>query len=245
MRRLPVSAVPFLAASLLAVPLLAVTGCAGDSPVGAEPSTSTTYAPATPPASSPTPSPSPTPPCVPTAGMDDAQRLAYLKDLKYDEIPSMAALSLTDSGIRFTPDRARRPCEAVPVQVSHFRVDTTRYQEEGKPTPAPLFTLRPLPGAPTQQRFRYSFSYEALSTVTVDVGPEEGGVPPSRPPATEKCAGTLSVVHIGKRITVEELPKELDFSVDTRYGTAWNSVDLSADRVLDAVFLPPPIPDLC
>ncbi|MFF4321962.1 hypothetical protein [Streptomyces sp. NPDC001568] len=252
MRRLPVSAVPFLVVSLLAVPLLAATGCSGESPAGATPSTSATYDPATPPAVTPaapsTPSPSLTFACVPTAGMDDAQRLHYLKNLKHDDRPLDGALSLTDSGIRITPDRQRRSCEPVPVKVSHFRVFTTRFQGEPEPrtTPTPRFTLPPLPGAaPTTPRFRYSFAYEAISTVDVVVGPEEGLATGSRPPATQKCAGTLSVAHVGQEITEADLPQELDFTSDTRFGTAWTTVELSAERVLDAVFLPPDNPGLC
>ncbi|MFF3019673.1 hypothetical protein [Streptomyces sp. NPDC057939] len=249
MRRLPVSAVPFLTASLLAVPLLAVTGCGGDPLVRAEPSSSTTYAPATPPVSSPTPSPSPTPPCVPTAGMDDAQRLGYLKNLKHEDRPQDPALFILDDGIMIFPADEDRSCEPVPVKVSHFWVETTRVRVE--PSPASTRpTLPPLTGGlgarPTAEPDRYAFEYAPINTVTVGVGPAEGFAHGgSEPPAAKKCSGTLSVVYVGEEITTADLPEELSFSSGGAVSLDWTSVDIDTDRALDAVFVPPTDPKSC
>ncbi|MFD7629658.1 hypothetical protein ACFV7Q_27155 [Streptomyces sp. NPDC059851] len=228
MRRIRVPVVPFL----LAVPALALAGCAGSGssrtalsdPFASRPASSPpASAPVAPSTPTPTSPPTPTPACVPTANMGETERRDYLKHLKNSEPRLPMALFATDSGVHIFPEEARRPCSAVPVRLGHFRVDMERA----------------ISGSA-----QYSFTYAPINTVTVSVGPQDGTAPGSRPPAAQNCSGTLSVVYVGKDITADELPDELSF----RNGSTslkWTSVDFADERVLDTVFVPPPDAKSC
>ncbi|MFD0271512.1 hypothetical protein ACFVGY_33815 [Streptomyces sp. NPDC127106] len=160
---------------------------------------------------------------MPTANMGETERRDYLKHLKNSEPRLPMALFATDSGVHVFPEEARRPCSAVPVRLGHFRVDMKRA---------------------TSGSAQYSFTYAPINTITVNVGPQDGTAPGSRPPAAQNCSGTLSVVYIGKDITADELPDELSFR-NGATSLKWTSVDFADERVLDTVFVPPPDAKSC
>ncbi|MER6521491.1 hypothetical protein ACFWHQ_33795 [Streptomyces sp. NPDC060334] len=221
MRRLRVLVVAFLT-----VPALALAGCGGhgsprslpSDPLVPSTTTSSAAAPTpTPsPTPTPTPTPSPTPTCTVTSGMGPDEKADYLKALRSKDRPDYSALFMTDTGVYLSLKDGKRPCEAVEVKISHFRVDMTRATSK--------------PG--------YSHSYKPINTVVVKVGPRDGFAPGSVPPPPQGCGGTLSVLYVGDEITEDDLPDELrlpsaDSSID------WTLVVLTADRALDGVFQPP------
>ncbi|MFD7029514.1 hypothetical protein ACFWAR_15895 [Streptomyces sp. NPDC059917] len=241
MPRLPASA-----ALLLTVPLLALTACSGsgsDSGAGlglglgpdraapsasASPSASpSASAPPTPSASAPAPGTAPVPtgaasrPCTPIAALDAAGLGAYIKALRASDrtTSSYSALFMVDTGVYLRLKDAQRPCEPIRVRLSHFRVHIAKAT----------------PGSSTGG---FSFTYTPLETLTVSAGPGDGFAEGSKPPATEKCGGTLSVSYLGDEVTARELPSQLQFP-KTDSTLDWTLADVSADRVLDAVFKPP------
>ncbi|GHD69213.1 hypothetical protein OHU17_26260 [Streptomyces goshikiensis] len=219
MRRLPGLIVP-----LLTVPLLALAGCGGGGQTRtAPPSVPASPSPLSPspdPAPSPSPSPSPSSTrnglCVPTMYMSTAGRLAYLKDLSDSSHGASPAFFMTDSGVYLLAKETQRPCEAVPFQLSWFRVEMTR--------------------AGSGSSARYSFTYAPIESTTLSAGPRDGRVVGSVPPPPKGCSGTLSVLYVGEEITEDDLPDGLNMpggSLD------WSLVTLDADRALSAVFKPP------
>ncbi|WP_330295911.1 hypothetical protein [Streptomyces sp. NBC_00503] len=227
MRRLRVLAVPFLT-----LPLLVVAGCAGSGtglPLGAggaSPSASvlSTPSPSPTPTPSPTPSPVPAPvpttPCTVTAGLDTKGLTGYLKGLRSSDRPAASdssALFMVDSGVWLGLRNSQRPCEAVPVKLSHVRVEMTKSSSSAG----------------------YKFTYGPIDTRTLAVGPDDGLVRGSVPPAPSGCGGALSILYVGQELAESELPEHL--SLPTTDSTLdWTLVDVSVDRVLDAVFKPPP-----
>ncbi|WP_328298124.1 hypothetical protein OG389_10075 [Streptomyces sp. NBC_00435] len=228
MRRLRVFAVPFLT-----LPALVLAGCSGSgSGLGslrsAPPSASTSpSASASPspsplptPAPSPPPSPAPTTPCTVTAGLDTKGMTGYLKGLRSSERPApsdSSALFMVDNGVWLGLRDSQRPCGPVPVKLSHFRVDMTKSSSSAG----------------------YKFTYAPIDTLTLAVGPGDGLVRGSVPPPPSGCGGTLSVLYVGQDLAQNELPEHLSLP-GTDSTLDWTLVDVSADRVLDAVFKPPP-----
>ncbi|MGW5347418.1 hypothetical protein ACWERJ_31665, partial [Streptomyces sp. NPDC004050] len=113
---------------------------------------------------------------MPTADMGETERRDYLKHLKNSEPGLPMAVFATDSGVHLFAEPTRRPCSPVPVRLGHFRVDVKRA---------------------TSGSAQYSFRYAPIATLTVNVGPQDGMAPDSRPPGAQNCSGTLSVVYVG------------------------------------------------
>ncbi|MEU5806943.1 hypothetical protein [Streptomyces sp. NPDC047718] len=160
---------------------------------------------------------------MPTADMGETERRDYLKHLKNREPGLPMAVFATDSGVHLFAEPTRRPCSPVPVRLGHFRVDVKRA---------------------TSGSAQYSFRYAPIATLTVNVGPQDGMAPDSRPPGAQNCSGTLSVVYVGTDITADELPDELSFRSGST-SLKWTSVDFTDERVLDTVFIPPPDAKSC
>ncbi|MFI5979979.1 hypothetical protein ACIBEA_03775 [Streptomyces sp. NPDC051555] len=239
MPRLRAFAVP-----LLTAPLLALTACSGSGSdsgaglgLGLGPDRATPSASASPSASAPpTPSSSPSGPapgtlpvptgvasrpCTPIASLDAAGLGAYIKALRASDrtTSSYSALFMVDTGVYLRLKDAQRPCEPIRVRLSHFRVHIAKAT----------------PGSSTGG---FAFTYTPLETLTVSAGPGDGFAEGSKPPGTEKCGGTLSVSYLGDEVTPRELPSQLQFP-KTDSTLDWTLADVSADRVLDAVFKPP------
>ncbi|MEU8778805.1 hypothetical protein [Streptomyces sp. NPDC048606] len=236
MRRLPL-----LAAPLVALPVLLLTGCSDavtGADIGAGPFPSATPSPTQSPSPSPSPSPSATqsqlvlPPtplpswpvgartpatdCTPTSGLDAQGLTSYFKNLKSSDTKDSPALFMVDDGVFFRLKDTRPPCESVPVKLSHFRVDMAHSKDSSG----------------------YTFTYKALRTLTLAVGPRDGKVDDSTPPATEHCAGVLSVIYEGQDLDQDDLPENLrlpakDSTLD------WTLVEVKREGALDAVFKPP------
>ncbi|WP_330328551.1 hypothetical protein OHS33_01555 [Streptomyces sp. NBC_00536] len=240
MRRLRVSVVP-----LLTAPVLALTACSGSGsgaglglgpdrsvpPASASPSASASAVPSAaapvPPGPGTLPVPVPSaalsPRCTPTASLDTAALGAYIRGLRASDRAqsSYSALFMVDTGVYLRLKDAVRPCEPLRLKLTHFRVHIAKAT----------------PGSTTAAGF--SFTYAPIETLTVSAGPGDGFAEGSKPPATEKCGGTLSVVYLGEEVTERELPSQLQFP-KTDSTLDWTLADVSAERVLDAVFKPPP-----
>ncbi|GGZ66147.1 hypothetical protein [Streptomyces subrutilus] len=227
------------AAPLLVLPVLALQGCSGTGPAGsarpggsASAASSSTGAPG----SSATPSATATYACVPIAGMGNGDRLAYLLNLRTSKPDSGSGFFLSESGPFLDAHPSRRPCEAVPVRVTHFRVDLVGVPRGGPaPTAAPTLPTR----RATPRGLDFSYTYVPLAAVTVNVGPDNGTAAGGASPKPTGCSGTLSVASIGEEITVQDLPDELDFTTGGRL-SGYAKVHLAAARALDAIFIPPP-----
>nr|WSX52380.1 hypothetical protein OG409_27675 [Streptomyces sp. NBC_00974] len=226
MRRLRVFAVPFLT-----FPVLVLAGCSNSgsglgslrslppAPPSPSPSPSASPSASAPPASPP-PLSLPATPCTITTGLDTKGMTAYLKGLRSSDRPGpsdYSALFMTDSGVYLRLKDAQRPCAPVPAQLSHFRVDMTRATTSAG----------------------YKFTYTAIDSLTLGVGPADGMVRGSVPPPPSGCGGTLSVLSVGQAVTEDELPRQLRLPPDDST-LDWTLADIPADRVLDAVFKPPP-----
>lgn len=236
MRRLRVFAVPFLT-----LPGLVLAGCSGSGsglgslrPALPSASSSAPSAPSTAPLTVPSPTPTPTPtpppppppspapttPCTVTTGLDTKGMTGYLKGLRSSERPAPSdtpALFMVDNGVWLSLRESQRPCEAVPVKLGHFRVDMTKSSSSAG----------------------YKFTYAPIDTLTLAVGPGDGLVRGSVPPPPSGCGGTLSVLYVGRELEESELPEHLNLPAKDST-LDWTLVEVSADRVLDAVFKPPP-----
>ncbi|MFE2849854.1 hypothetical protein ACFXJO_01800 [Streptomyces lavendulae] len=211
--------------------LLAVSGCSGGGKPAAQgpapsPSGLVHYAPATG-SAAPAASPQPTAPkeCVPTAGMSVEQLTGYLKELRSSSGDYQTrGLTLDSSGLNFTPEDIKRPCEAVTVKLAHYWVDLKKTHE-----------ATPVTGA------RYEYSYTLIGTASHTAGPQDGRVPDTAPPGPSACRGTVSVTYLGEDIPLRSLPYDLKL-VDT---TAPVPVKVNGDGVLSAIYVSPPHPDSC
>lgn len=223
-----------LTAPLLALPLLALAGCSGAGPgadIGAGGPRSASSAPVSPkpsPSQSPvTPPAAPAPPatpaepartsaCTATAGLDTTALGTYLKGLRASDSKDVPSLFVVDDGVYFRLKDTQPPCEALAVKLGHFRVDLARSTDSAG----------------------YEFTYGPIRTRTLAVGPHEGKVDGSEPPATARCAGVLSVVYLGRDLAVGDLPRDLRLSAKDAV-LDWSLVDVRRDGVLGAVFKPP------
>ncbi|MFD0318117.1 hypothetical protein [Streptomyces flavalbus] len=202
--------------------LLALSGCSEDEPTAeASPSGLARYTaapdPATPTQSSP--AATATAECVKTAGMSAERLTGYLKDLRGGSgAYGSKALTLDASGLTFTPEAVERPCEAVTVKLAHYWVDIEKTREATDVRPA-----------------SYEYQYTLIKTASHKVGPHNGTVPRTAPPAGTTCRGTVSVAYRGEDIPLKALPYELEL-VDT---TAAVPVEVSGDGVLSAVYIAP------
>ncbi|MEV7547698.1 hypothetical protein, partial [Streptomyces sp. NPDC089915] len=207
------------------------SGCSGGGGTAARgpapsPSGLVHYTPAT---GSPAPAASPltTAPkeCVKTAGMSVEQLTGYLKDLRSTSGDYQTkGLKLDSSGLNFTPEDIKRPCEAVSVKLAHYWVDLKKTHKADA-----------ISGA------RYEYAYTLIGTASHTAGPQDGRVPDTAPPDASVCRGTVSVAYLGPDIPLRALPYDLTL-VDT---TAPAPVKVDGDGVLSAIYVSPPNPDLC
>ncbi|WP_405981138.1 hypothetical protein [Streptomyces sp. NBC_00158] len=220
-----------LTAPLLTLPLLALAGCSAagsGADIGAGGPRSASSAPASPtpsssaspvaPPVSPTPPPEParTSACTATAGLDTTALGTYLKGLKASDSKDVPSLFVVDDGVYFRLKDTQPPCEALAVKLGHFRVDMVRSTDSAG----------------------YDFTYGPIRTRTLAVGPHEGKVDGSEPPATARCAGVLSVIYLGRDLVVGDLPHDLRLPAKDAV-LDWSLVDVRRDGVLGAVFKPP------
>lgn len=211
--------------------LLAVSGCSGGGEPAAKapapsPSGLVHYAPATG-SAAPAASALPTAPkeCVKTAGMSVEQLTGYLKELRSASGDYQTkGLMLDSSGLNFTPEDIKRPCESVPVKLAHYWVDLKKTHEANVVSGA-----------------RYEYSYTLVGIASHAVGPQDGRVPDTAPPGPSVCRGTLSVSYLGEDLPLKALPYDLKL-VDT---TAPGPVTVQGDGVLSAIYVSPPHPDSC
>ncbi|MFD3809059.1 hypothetical protein ACFWTC_37190 [Streptomyces sp. NPDC058619] len=232
MRRLRVLVVP-----VLPLALLAIVGCsgargasvrdAGPTASSASPSVSRSPSPSASPSLIPiTPrSPAPTltpPPCVPLAQLGDLAQAAYFQALGPTEF------DLRTSGVKFEPPEDERPCEGVAFKVVHYWVDTRAYVVERVAS--------------------YQFEYDrAGAPASVVAGPPSGWVPGTAPPDPSKCTGTLSVAYVGKDITADELPDELQLPPKAGSRVIGDVKELKIDnpRAVGVLFVPPSAVETC
>lgn len=222
---------PFVLPATLVAALLAVSGCSGGGEPAAQapaptPSGLVHYTPATG-SASPAATPQPTAPkeCVQTAGMSVEQLTGYLKELRSTSGNYQTkGLTLDSSGLNFTPEDTKRPCEAVPVKLAHYWVDLKKTHEANVVSGA-----------------RYEYSYTLIGTASHSAGPQDGRVPATAPPGPSACRGTVSVAYLGEDIPLRALPYDLKL-VDT---TAPVPVKVNGDGVLSAIYVSPPHPDSC
>ncbi|MFE2164666.1 hypothetical protein ACFXB3_06285 [Streptomyces sp. NPDC059447] len=222
---------PFVRPATLVAALLAVSGCSGGGEPAARVPTPTPsglahYTPAT---GSPAPatSPQPTAPkeCVQTAGMSVEQLTGYLKELRSTSGDYQTkGLTLDSSGLNFTPEDIKRPCEAVSVKLAHYWVDLKKTHEANVVSGA-----------------RYEYSYTLIGAASHTAGPQDGRVPDTAPPGASACRGTVSVAYLGQDLSLRALPYDLKL-VDT---TAPVPVKVNGDGVLSAIYVSPPHPDSC
>ncbi|MFD3547366.1 hypothetical protein ACFWUW_17495 [Streptomyces sp. NPDC058655] len=219
-----------LAATLVAA-LLAVSGCSGGGEPAAQvpspsPSGLVHYTPATG-SAAPAASPPPTAPkeCVQTAGMSVGQLTGYLKELRSTSGNYQTkGLTLDSSGLNFTPEDIKRPCEAVSVKLAHYWVELKKTREADV-----------ISGA------RYEYSYTLIGIASHAAGPQDGRVPDTAPPGPSACRGTVSVTYLGEDLPLRALPYDLKL-VDA---TAPVPVEVDGDGVLSAIYVSPPHPDAC
>ncbi|WP_331728502.1 hypothetical protein [Streptomyces sp. NBC_00158] len=220
-----------LPAGLVAV-LAALSGCSGGGGGAAArvpaptPSGLAHYTPATG-SAAPAASPSSTAPkeCVRTAGMVVEQLTGYLKELRSTSGGYQTkGLTLDSSGLNFTPEDIRRPCEAVAVKLAHYWVDLKKTREANVVSGA-----------------RYEYSYTLIGAASHAAGPQDGRVPETAPPGPSACRGTVSVAYLGEDLSLRDLPYDLKL-LDT---TAPVPVTVSGDGVLSAIYVSPPHPDAC
>ncbi|RSS40769.1 hypothetical protein EF912_32030 [Streptomyces sp. WAC07061] len=222
---------PFVLPATLVAVLSAVSGCSGGggtaAPVASpSPSGLVHYAPATG-SAAPAASPSPTAPkeCVRTAGMSVEQLTGYLKELRSTSGDYQTkGLTLDSSGLNFTPEDIKRPCEAVTVKLTHYWVDLKKTREANAVNGA-----------------RYEYAYTQIGTASHAAGPQDGRVPDTAPPGSSACRGTVSVAHLGEEPPLRSLPYDLKL-MDT---PAPVPVTVSGDGVLSAIYVSPPHPESC
>ncbi|MFE1808973.1 hypothetical protein [Streptomyces sp. NPDC059533] len=222
---------PFAPPATLVAALLAVSGCSGGGDTAARtpsptPSGLVHYTPATG-SAAPAASPPPTTPkeCVQTAGMSVEQLTDYLKQLRSTSGNYQSkGLTLDSSGLNFTPEDIKRPCEAVTVKLAHYWVDLKKTHEANVVSGA-----------------RYEYSYALIGAASHPAGPQDGRVPDTAPPGSSACRGTISVAYLGEDIPLRSLPYDLKL-VD---GTAPVPVTVVGDGVLSAIYVSPPHPDSC
>ncbi|KIF03400.1 hypothetical protein PL81_24470 [Streptomyces sp. RSD-27] len=217
------------AAVCLSLSALVLSACSGAGPgadigAGAARSKAPASPSPSPSASSPAPSgvipsadPAPSLPCTSTKGLDAPALTDYLKGLKSSDRTDSRALFMVDDGLYLRLVKTQPPCEPVPVKLGFFRVDMTRSADSAG----------------------YAFTYAPIRTTTVSVGPSDGKVDGSLPPAPSGCGGVLSVSYVGRDLVESDLPHSLrlpgkDSTLD------WVLIDVGRDGVLDAVFKPPP-----
>ncbi|MFB6809359.1 hypothetical protein [Streptomyces sp. NPDC056387] len=220
------------ATAVLSVSAFVLAGCSGAGPAAdirggaarskasASPSPSPSAS-ASPPASpgviaAPAPAPVPTLPCTSTTGLDATALADYLKGLKSSDRADSQALFMVDDGLYLRLVKTQPPCEPVPVKLGFFRVDMTHSTDSAG----------------------YKFTYTPIRTLTLAVGPADGKVDGSLPPAPSGCGGILSVAYVGRDLGESDLPHSLrlpakDSTLD------WVLIDVERDGVLDAVFKPP------
>lgn len=235
---------------VVSLALLAVAGCsegapaASGSPAGR--SAGPTPTPTPPPSRTPAPSATPTATaaptpvdaggeCVDTKAMDTGKRARYLAGLKSTSGSyGSKALTIDGDGLNFRPEQTERPCEAVEVRLSRFWVDMTRASDAaGRP--------RTSPTAPT-----YEFRYTLMDRPSLSVGPEDGIAKGSVPPDSTGCRGSLSVVHVGHDIPIDELPDDLRMPTSfTAAGRGAMDVKVEAEGTLAATFVPPSGTSFC
>lgn len=217
----------FLLPLAAAAALLTVSGCSGDEPAAqASPSELAHYTAAPGPAT-PAQSPTTTAPaeCVKTSGMTVEQLTDYLRNLRSGSGEYRSrGLTLDSSGLNFTPEAIRRPCEAVTVKLAHYWVDVEKTREASAVSPA-----------------RYEYRYTLINVSSHKAGPQDGRVPRTAPPKGAGCQGTVSVVYLGEDIALRSLPSNLEL-IDT---TAPVPVDVDGDGVLSAVYISPGSVELC
>ncbi|MFD7033088.1 hypothetical protein ACFWAR_34200 [Streptomyces sp. NPDC059917] len=164
--------------------------------------------------------------------MDTEKLTSYLSRLKSTSGSyGSKALKIDGAGLSFAPEATERPCAAVKVTVSRFWVDVSHgATPPGRPSPSP------------RAEFRYVFMDRPVLTV----GPADGIVDGSVPPASAPCRGSLSVVHTGPDIEESDLPSDLQMPTSyTEAGRGAMDVKVKADRVLAATFVPPSTPTGC
>ncbi|MBK3630876.1 hypothetical protein JHN59_40030 [Streptomyces sp. MBT49] len=216
------SAGKFSVPAVAAAVLLTVSGCSKDEPAAqqASPSELAHYT-AAPGTAAATPSPTKTSPapCVKTRGMSVAQLTDYLKELRSGsgEYKSKG-LTLDSSGLDFTPEAIRRPCEAVTVKLARYWVDIKKTREGTAVTPD-----------------RYEYDYSLIGFTSYKAGPQDGRVPDSAPPSGNGCQGTISVAYLGEDVPLSALPSNLELNGTT----APVPVDVDGDGVLSAIYVSP------
>ncbi|MGE7386509.1 hypothetical protein ACQKM2_13635 [Streptomyces sp. NPDC004126] len=221
----------FVLPATLVAALSALSGCSGGGETSARgpaptPSGLAHYTPAT---GSPAPgaSPSSTAPkeCVRTAGMSVEQLTGYLKELRSASGGYQTkGLTLDSSGLNFTPEDIKRPCEAVAVKLAHYWVDLKKTHEANVVSGA-----------------RYEYSYTLVGTASHPAGPQDGRIPDTAPPGASACRGTVSVAYLGEDLPLQALPYDLKLA-DT---TAPVPVTVNGAGVLSAIYVSPPHPDSC
>ncbi|WP_314223766.1 hypothetical protein [Streptomyces zaehneri] len=210
----------FIPAAAVAA-LFTVSGCSQDEPAAeASPSELAHYT-AAPGTATPTQSPTTAAPaeCVKTSGMSVEQLTDYLKELRSGSGEYRSrGLTLDSSGLNFTPEATRRPCEAVTVKLARYWVDVEKTREATAVSPA-----------------RYEYDYTLIDVTSHKAGPKDGRVPDTAPPGGADCQGTVSVVYLGEDIPVRSLPYDLELT-DT---TAPVPVEVDGDGVLSAIYVSP------
>ncbi|MDQ0585454.1 hypothetical protein [Streptomyces rishiriensis] len=215
------SARKFLIPVGAAAALLTVSGCSEDKPAAqASPSELAHYTAAPGPA---TPAQSPTTAapveCVKTRGMSVEQLTTYLKELRSGSGEYRSrGLTLDSSGLNFTPEATRRPCEAVTVKLARYWVEVEKTREATAVTPA-----------------RYEYRYTLIDVTAHKAGPQDGRVPDTAPPGGSDCQGSISVAYLGEDIPQESLPYDLELA-DT---TGPVPVEVAGDGVLSAMYVSP------
>lgn len=226
--------------------LLAVAGCSEGAPAAsgspasrsADPSPTATPSPSPSRTSSPSPTPAPADAggqCVDTKAMDAGKRGRYLAGLKSTSGSyGSKALTIDGDGLNFRPEQIERPCEAVEVRLSRFWVDMTRASDAAG-------SSRTSPTAPT-----YAFRYTLMDRPSLSVGPGDGIAKGSVPPDSTGCRGSLSVVHVGHDIAIDELPDDLQMPTSfTAAGRGAMDVKVEAEGTLAATFVPPSGTSFC
>lgn len=220
----------FVLPATLVAALLAVSGCSEAGKPAAQvpaptPSGLVHYTPATGSAAPSSPLPTALKECAQTAGMSVEQLTGYLKELRSTSGDYQTkGLTLDSSGMNFTPEDIKRPCEAVPVKLAHYWVDLKKTHEANV-----------ISGA------RYEYSYTLIGITSHAAGPQDGRVPNTAPPGPSACRGTVSVIYLGQDLPLRALPYDLKL-VDT---TAPVPVKVDGDGVLSAIYVSPPHPDSC
>ncbi|MFJ9078322.1 hypothetical protein ACIRO3_24265 [Streptomyces sp. NPDC102278] len=170
--------------------------------------------------------------------MDTGKLARYLAGLKSTSGSyGSKALTIDGDGLNFRPEQTERPCGAVEVRLSRFWVDMTRKSDAaGPPRTSPTS-----PTAPT-----YEFRYTLMDRPSLSVGPQDGIAEGSVPPDSTGCRGSLSVVHVGHDITIDEFPDDLQMPTSfTAAGRGAMDVKVEAEGSRAATFVPPSGTSFC